>query len=323
MKKKSIILVTAILSVLFSCKKDKDEKTENALQTNYFTIEKATFINAAFPAASGNNAPQIGNVYGNGSVLAGGSNPLTIQTDASVKEILVGVEGQKGYYKINPTTLKSTSQVYLIYLLFSQKLASGTFSITVAITDNNGLVSEWEIIDVEQVVAGTGKLQVSCSWDKPNDLDLHLIEPNGFDINWDDEESANGGLLDVDSNPICFLDNINNENITYSGTAKVENGKYKVKISLFSACQVTDLTNYVVTVRYNGNLITPTLGKNPYYGKVEAAHAYIGGNGPDGGDVVMEFNISGKKSGELENQRMLQFSYPKKVNEAKRAMSVK
>lgn len=317
--KKLTIIVTALALVLTACKKDKEENGDT-LQTGYFTIENATLVKESFPAASGTNAPQIGSVYGNNSILAGGSNPLTINTDASVKEILVGVEGEKGYYKINPGNKKSATQTYMVYLLFSQKFLNSNFNIIVAIVNTNGLISEHEIISVSQVEAGTGKLQVSCSWDKSNDLDLHLIEPNGFDINWDEDESPNGGFLDVDSNPICFLDNINNENVTYSGTAKIENGEYKVKISLFSGCEIADITNYVVTVRYNGTLITPVTGKNPYYGKVAASHAYIGGDGPRGGDVVMEFNISSNKSGNVETLEMLQFNYPNKVNLAKRAM---
>jgi hypothetical protein len=318
MKKITIIFVVLAL-VVTACKKDKEDKGD-ILQTGYFSIENATLVKENFPAASGSNAPQIGSVYGNSSVLAGGSNPLTITTDAAVKEILVGVEGQKGYYKINPGTKKAATQTYLVYLLFSQKFVSSNFNIIVAIVNNSGQISQSEIIAVSQVEAGTGKLQVSCSWDKSNDLDLHLIEPNGFDINWDEDKSPNGGFLDVDSNPICFIDNINNENVTYSGTAKIENGKYKVKISLFSGCQVTDITNYVVTVRYNGTLIAPVTGKNPYYGKVAASHAYIGGDGPRGGEVIMEFNIASNKSGNIESQELLQFSYPKKVNVAKRAM---
>jgi hypothetical protein len=317
MKKVSIIIISFFL-VVISCKKDKEEKG-SVLQTGFFTIENASLIKGDFPAASGANAPQIGSVYGNNSVLAGGSSPITISTDANVKEILVGVEGQNGYYKINPGTKKAASQTYLIYLLFSQKFVNTNFNILLAIVNSNGLISEHEIISVSQVVAGTGKLQVNCSWDKANDLDLHLIEPNGFDINWSVDESPNGGILDVDSNPICFIDNINNENVTYSGTAKIEKGKYKVKISLFSGCKISDLTNYVVTVRYNGALITPVSGKNPYYGKVSASHAYIGGDGPEDGDLVMEFNISSNKSGNIETQEMLQFHYPKKVNLAKRA----
>ncbi len=318
MKKIAIVFAVLIL-VVMSCKKDKEDKG-SVLQTSYFTIENATLVQESFPAASGSNAPQIGSVYGNNSVLAGGSNPVTISTDAAVKEILIGVEGQKGYYKFNPGTKKAATQTYLIYLLFSQKFVVKDFNIIIAIVNSNGLISEPEIISVSQVEAGTGKLQVSCSWDKSNDLDLHLIEPNGFDVNWDDDQSPNGGFLDVDSNPICYIDNINNENVTYSGTAKIESGKYKVKISLFSGCEIADVTNYVVTVRYNGALITPVTGKNPYYGKVAASHAYIGGDGPRGGDVVMEFNISSNKSGNIQSQEMIQFGYPKKVNIAKRAM---
>lgn len=312
------LAVPIFFLVVFSCKKDKEE-SKNKIEESYFTIENSTYVNGSFPAASTSNAPVINSVFGNSSVLEGGSNPITINTTASVKEILIGVEGKAGYYKIQPSALKAASMSYLVYLLFSQNFEAESFTIVIAIVDTNGQVSEHQSIHVAQIIAGTGKLQVSCSWNRQNDLDLHLVEPNGFDVNWDTDSSANGGVLDVDSNPICFIDNINSENITYSGTAKIENGVYKVRISLFSDCEITEVTNYVVTARLNGNLITPSAGTNPYYGKVLASHSYLGGDGPRGGDIVMEFNVSSQKSGTMENQRMLQFDYPRKKNLAKKA----
>lgn len=312
-----LIVVAGFFMGFNSCKKDKQD--ENQIQKSYFTIENATYVNQGFPSASPGAAPTITDVYGNGSVLEGGSNPISFTTSATVKEVLVGVQGKNGYYKVNASELKSTSQTYRIYLLLSSTFAENTFTIIISMVDNAGLISESEAIHVSRITAGTGKLQVSCSWDQPNDLDLHLTEPGLTEIYWDNRESSNGGQLDVDSNPICYLDHINNENITYSGDAVVEKGTYKVNIALFEACTVTNLTHYVVTARIDGVLVIPTAGTNPYYGSVTAAEAYADGSGPREGKTVMQFNVSQTKSAQV-NQRMLKFTYAHKPNLLKRSM---
>jgi len=320
MKKMLMMIAVIGLIVFIACKKDK--KTDYTVDKNYFTIENATYTNSAFPTASSGAVPTITSVSGNGSILAGGSNPISITTSSTIKEVLVGVKGKTGYYKLGAGYLKAATQTYLLYLLFSQTFESNNFTILIAIVDNAGLISTFEPIEVSRIVAGTGKLQISCSWDKLNDLDLHLIEPNGNVIYWDSTKSVSGGELDVDSNPVCYIDYINSENITYSGNAKVAAGKYSVNICLFENCDVSELTNYVVTARLDGVLITPTTGKNPYYGSVIAADQYIGGNGSREGVSVMEFNVAAAKSS-VEKQNMLQFSYPRKINILKRSMDVK
>lgn len=316
--KRFVKLVTVLCLVVsfYSCKKDNKD-SGNVISEKYFTIENATFVNNSFPEAS-SNAPVINSVLGNSTVLEGGSNPITINTNATIKEVLIGVDGKSGYYKLDASHLKSTGN-YLLYLLFSQNFEQDNFGILVAIIDNLGNISESQTINVSKITAGTGKLQVSCSWNKANDLDLHLVEPNGSEIYWETDTSANGGELDVDSNPICMIDNINNENITYSGNAKVEKGNYVVRISLFSSCDVTEKTDFVVTARLDGNLIQPVSGANPYYGSVAASHSYIDGNGPREGDTVMIFNVPNTKS-LYQKVKMLKFSYPKKINEVKKSM---
>jgi hypothetical protein len=321
--RKMIIITTMAMVGLFaafiSCKKDKAQAAD-LVQKNYFTIQNATFETGAFPSASSGNAPSISAVTGNGSILEGGSNPITISTSASLKAALIGVKGKTGYYQVNASDLKSNLP-YMVYLLFSTTFVEDNFTIYIAIIDINGLISTPQEIPVTRVKAGTGKLQVSVSWDKPNDIDLHLVEPKLYEIYWDTVPSPSGGTLDVDSNPICYLDNINNENITYSGTAILQTGKYIVRVSLFSSCDVTDLTHYLVTARMDGNLITPTTGTNPYYGSVAAADSWIDGDGPRDGVTVMEFNVAATKSSPAEYKKMLKFSYPRKPNLIKRALA--
>src|SRR5262249_54084618 len=61
-------------------------------------------------------------------------------------------------------------------------------------------------------------------------------------------ESASGGELDLDSNADCDLDHKRNENITWS---KAPPGDFTVRLDYYKNCGI-DKTNYVVTVRVNG-----------------------------------------------------------------------
>ena len=38
--------------------------------------------------------------------------------------------------------------------------------------------------DLEVVQVGTGDVQISLSWDVDSDVDLHVVDPNGDEIYW-------------------------------------------------------------------------------------------------------------------------------------------
>lgn len=310
MNKRTITLLAffGILSLLIfnACKKDKDDSDENILEKSYFTTN-GTFKNAIFPEASTNTgAPSITDLNGNSFILNGGSNNISVETDNNIKEILVGVEGVKGYYSVTASNLKSNEKTHLILLLFSQNLAKDSFVIVIAVRNDAGLLSEHETITVTKVNAGTGTLQISCSWDKPNDVDLYLIEPNGTEIYYGNDESDNGGILDVDSNAACELDNINNENITYSSEATIEGGTYKVLIDLWAACGVSDKTNFSVTAIYKGTLIPVSSGSNPYSGQLVPSD-----ENNDDPRQIMTFNIPGSKT-QSDGPASLSFKFSKR-----------
>ena len=324
MKKNYVIflVIIAFIAVNTTCKKkdktDEISSTPVLNNTNNYLNMTSTYNQGTFPSEKGTSdaKPVIDLITGNSFVINGGSNNIQISfTDPQndVDSILVGIKGKNGYYSFPYSSSKKSEGLVDISLLFTQEIY-GNFIVLVALEDYQGNISPIKELPTTVKKVGTGKLQVSLSWDKLNDLDLHLVQPDSTEIfyadrvgigksfDYDDFETwaltkytedqliampdaaltnllityakeknypITGGQLDLDSNPACEIDSINNENITYNSNAKILDGEYIVKTDYFQDCSNLYPTNYTVTVRYNGELITPTRGSNPYYGRFD------------------------------------------------------
>lgn len=261
------ILVTATL-LFVACGKDKEK---DATINKFFRVENATLVSEQMPDA---NSDDVISVTMNQNVIPGGSSYVSVKSDDAARKILIGMKGQTGYYELTPST---KDHWYSFVLLVEQNITLDEgqtfFTVQVAIEEEDGDISQiWET-SVNLMTVGTGALQVSLSFDNAKDVDLHLIEPNYTNAEGDDvsfygrhiyyghEIAPSGGELDLDSNPGCYIDNINNENITYSeDNAFVPAGTYKVYVDLYDNCDESIATNYVVTVFYGGNLIASRSG---------------------------------------------------------------
>ena len=133
-------------------------------------------------------------------------------------------------------------------LTLARNIPDQNFSIDVAVADN-GSTGTYAGRSVTVIQAVAGQVQVSVSWTGASDVDLHVVEPGGEEIYYGNEISATGGTLDLDSNPACSIDNVNNENITWSTGAP--HGTYTVRLDYYDACGVGQ-SDYVVTVQRQG-----------------------------------------------------------------------
>ena len=177
--------------------------------------------------------------------ISGGSLLLPVTSDTPFSTLYV-TSDDEGYFLIRlPAETTSTS---LVINYSPVQLDGEQGSINVQAENAGGEVSAPATQSVTALVVGTGELQVSVSWDSPTDVDLHLFEPDGTEIFFFNTTSDSGGMLDLDSNPACFIDGVNNENITYEGVTP-PSGEYTVAVTYFSACGITAPTNFVVTVR--------------------------------------------------------------------------
>ncbi|MFK7821353.1 MAG: hypothetical protein AB8G99_21740 [Planctomycetaceae bacterium] len=84
---------------------------------------------------------------------------------------------------------------------------------------------------VERAGGKTGEVQFSLSWHDRNDVDLHVITPNGDRIHFHRRKSSSGGELDVDMNVEPENDRPV-ENVRWS-KGKARSGRYTVYVNLF------------------------------------------------------------------------------------------
>lgn len=81
---------------------------------------------------------------------------------------------------------------------------------------------------------GMGDLKITLLWDFDGDIDLHVIEPNGNEIFWDNKvDGSTGGTLDVDNRE---GGNGSAENIYWEQPPK---GQYKVFLHYFDKSSLT------------------------------------------------------------------------------------
>ncbi len=304
MKKISLFVFFFALLFTYSCQKD-------VVEDKYFSVENGEYVPQKFPAQS-DDALTIDAVDGNGYVIPGGAAGISIVPSSEANYVLVGVQGETGYFKV-PATITDNS--INIYLVISQDLEAEDFVILVALSNDGSTAGEIKEISVNTVTVGTGKLQISLNWDQENDIDLHLVEPDGEEIYYGCSESSNGGKLDLDSNPDCDIDGVNNENIFYDDEATIEEGTYTVRVDMYANCSVTENTKYSVVVHYDGDVISTTEGGNPYSGEFSPTEEDAGSAGS--GVTIMKFNIGNVKNA----QKAFKLTYPENKDNTKNALS--
>lgn len=287
MKKLTLTLgcLIALAAVCFyGCTKDKDKLTSIK---KFFEVQNGTLVAEKFPTTTSNVSIDV---YMNSNVIPGGTSVGRVESPVEISKVLVGVPGETGYYELGNAC--GVCDVMNFTLIINQKVTED-FDVEVAILDGNGEVSRVWTTTLHLIAAGTGKLQVSLSFNNEKDVDLHLIEPNGDHIYYANRRSSNGGELDVDSNAGCSIDGINNENIYYADEAYVEPGTYTVYVDMYSNCDPSTATNYVVSVFYDGALVQTQTGSNPVQGlfPVDEPSNYANLNNLT---PVMTFNIGNK-----------------------------
>lgn len=235
------------------------------------------------PAGDPNSDTYVQPFDGNTTFIPGGTNRFTgAWMGRDIDALVVGFKELAGFHVV-----PVNSSPFVFHVTLGQAVTRSTLTLVVipaiAVDEDNPNGGFGRPLHVPCTVqrVGTGALQVSLSWHTDSDVDLHLVEPNGREIYYHNKESSSGGTLDLDSNPDCRLDHVENENITYEGVTPPR-GHYKVRVDYYAACNVAGNTDYTVTVTIRGQ---PTV----YQGSFRRSDQDEGGAGS--GVTVAEFDF--------------------------------
>jgi len=234
---------------------DDPVRPADPVPADSFIVSAGTMERAAVYFAD--NAPAPGNELQlndlgdeQTSTIIGGSVSLNLSAAQPFRDVFIQASPFDGYFQLSLDRDQQDISLILNVTADSNVDEEGE-NIRILVRDVNGLTSNEINARVVPLIVGTGDVQVSVRWDTASDVDLYVTEPDGTIISFGNRQSASGGALDLDSNPGCNFDNVNNENVTYQGV-QAPAGEYVVEIDYWSACDVSGPTNYVVTVRSNG-----------------------------------------------------------------------
>jgi hypothetical protein len=95
--------------------------------------------------------------------------------------------------------------------------------------------------------ACNGEITITLAWKTSDDLDLHLVEPDGTVVYYGNKKSINGAELDIDMN-VSGQNSVNPiENICYRRTPP--RGSYRVLVHFFGRSSTASEIPYTVYVR--------------------------------------------------------------------------
>jgi hypothetical protein len=104
-------------------------------------------------------------------------------------------------------------------------IIDGISSIKDYLNDLNSLSDEE--VDLNDLPDSNGVIQIGLSWNSDADIDLHVIDPFGEEIFFDNPNSNSGGYLDRDD-----IDGFGPENIYWS--TNIPSGKYSISLVYYS-----------------------------------------------------------------------------------------
>jgi uncharacterized protein YfaP (DUF2135 family) len=228
---------------------DDDDGGDAAGDVMAFISEVQLGDGAAAESRTGERPDEGGgptaSVTSSGTVINGGSVMVQIEGDGDFDRVVVAIDGAGGYFEASlPAAVASVE----LLITLSQEIGANQFAFLYAVGSGDEIGAYAEV-EATVVSVGTGELQVSVSWDAASDVDLHVVDPDGDEVFYGVPTVASGGELDLDSNAGCFIDNVNNENITW---ATAPDGTYTVRLDYFADCDVAE-SNYAVTVQRVGH----------------------------------------------------------------------
>jgi hypothetical protein len=308
------LLVTRNVGALGSCSIVADVTTAQASYRTetLFTVEPVTldlpgvrisdgfFVPGSLPGASGNAAAvAIASIERPGALINNGAaqlrirpaNAASLNTVSKVRVAAQGAGGAAGFYEVLPKINQGVLTVEALRLEKPGSGLTGAIVLLVQLADLLGNVGQAFTASFSREEVEAGTVKVSLSWDTLSDVDLHLVEPTGQEIYWDNSQSASGGVLDLDSNAGCEIDRVNNENISWPAGATPPLGEYIVRVDFWEDCSGTGA---------NATVTTTVCGETKTFQRRFGVNSHDFGEGGSGVEITRfrytgcKFLVSGK-----------------------------
>lgn len=251
-KRYLVCWVMLVIVVSLSCQNDEPEQILINVPTG--TLPSITTIITAVSTLGGadwtlvpGTPPSAGGgpdltAFGNGSGIPGGSAQIALTPTGALGTYILWLPGFEGFYQV--AAGGSVTIVLTISQTAFDTLTSNTFFVRYQ-AGLGGLFGNEVARRILLINVGTGELQVSLSFDKNSDIDLHVVEPGGEEIYYGNPIAVSGAELDLDSNAACNIDAINNENIVWPIAAA---GEYIIRVDNWDSCGQEPIS-FIVTIQ--------------------------------------------------------------------------
>jgi hypothetical protein len=173
------------------------------------------------------------------AVLPGATaQPLLGTLDATATAVAVQLAGDRGWWLLLagvPDVNSPTLPTFMTQMSFARAIPPGAATLVVRAVDASGHFGPASTLALRILSApiSNARLTVTLNWANNVDLDLHVVEPSGFEIWSDAPQSPAGGAIDLDSNEQCVIDGHDREQIAWKTPPS---GHYVVRVDTFSLC---------------------------------------------------------------------------------------
>jgi hypothetical protein len=107
---------------------------------------------------------------------------------------------------------------------------------------------------VRDTSVGTGDIQITLTWERSIDLDLHVMDPQGVEIFYGNPTSPSGGQLDRDN--LCDNMIIGRPENIYWPSNSAPHGTYTVNVDYYGECEEGGSVSYTVRIVVEGSVNT-------------------------------------------------------------------
>jgi hypothetical protein len=207
----------------------------------------------------------------------------------------IGLQGDRGYWIVlakTPDVAAPTLPTFGATAEFSTGIVPGNYTLVVRAVDANGNFG----LPKTQLLVGedsptnpplVGDLVVTLTWDNDANLDLHVVQPDGFELYWNaqatgsETDAGSYGFIDYNSNANCNIDGLNREDAIWPQEPLP--GQYTVRVDAASLCGAP-IANWKVQAIYRGKQIAQASG-------VATDASTRGSHGVGSGVLALQFTV--------------------------------